>query len=56
MSSPQADFDRLQREAVQSGREGWGLYLFEGIVLVVLGFLAILIPPLASLAVTFFIG
>jgi uncharacterized membrane protein HdeD (DUF308 family) len=37
-------------------REHWKLFLFEGIVLVVLGLLAILIPPLATLAVAILIG
>jgi len=34
----------------------WGLFLAEGIILVILGLLAIVVPPLATLAVTFFIG
>jgi len=34
----------------------WGLFLAEGIILVILGLLAIIVPPLASLAVTIFIG
>lgn len=36
--------------------EHWGLFLAEGIILVILGLLAIVVPPLASLAVTIFIG
>jgi uncharacterized membrane protein HdeD (DUF308 family) len=36
--------------------EHWGLFLAEGIILVILGLLAIIVPPLASLAVTIFIG
>ena len=40
----------------KSVRDHWVLFLVEGIVLVVLGVLAILIPPLASLAVTIFFG
>jgi hypothetical protein len=34
----------------------WTLFLVEGIVLVLLGLLAIVIPPLATLAVTILIG
>lgn len=34
----------------------WGLFLAEGIILVILGLLAIIVPPLATLAATFFIG
>ena len=37
-------------------REHWVLFLVEGIVLVLLGLLAIVIPPLATLAVTILIG
>src|SRR5262249_44028110 len=36
--------------------EHWGRFLAEGIILVILGLLAIIVPPLASLAVTIFIG
>src|SRR5438105_1518856 len=41
---------------IQSIRQHWLLFLIEGIVLVVLGILAILIPPLATLAVTILFG
>src|SRR5262249_14712183 len=34
----------------------WGLFLLEGIVLIVLGSLAILVPAVASLAATIFFG
>jgi uncharacterized membrane protein HdeD (DUF308 family) len=34
----------------------WGLFLAEGIILVILGLIAIVVPPLATLAATFFIG
>ena len=34
----------------------WKAFLFEGIVLVVLGLAAMIVPPLASLAVTIFLG
>ena len=46
----------LQRALTQSIHEHWKLFLIEGIVLVVLGVLAIIIPPLATLAVAIFIG
>jgi uncharacterized membrane protein HdeD (DUF308 family) len=45
----------LERVA-QSMREHWVLFLVEGIVLVVLGVLAILLPPLATLTFTLVIG
>lgn len=34
----------------------WWLYLIEGLVLIALGFLAILVPPLAGLALTVLFG
>jgi uncharacterized membrane protein HdeD (DUF308 family) len=34
----------------------WKAFLFEGIVLAVLGLAAMIVPPLASLAVTIFLG
>ena len=40
----------------QSIRDHWVLFLVEGIVLVVLGVLAIVVPPIATLAVTILIG
>ena len=46
----------LQQAVAQSIREHWKLFLVEGIVLVLLGILAILIPPLATLTFTLVIG
>jgi uncharacterized membrane protein HdeD (DUF308 family) len=40
----------------KSLHDHWRLLLVEGIILVVLGMAAILIPPLAGLAVTIFLG
>jgi len=40
----------------KSIHDHWGLFLFEGILLVVLGLLAILVPQVASLAVTLLLG
>jgi uncharacterized membrane protein HdeD (DUF308 family) len=34
----------------------WGLFLFEGIVLVILGMLAVLLPTVASITATLFFG
>ncbi len=34
----------------------WGLFLFEGIVLIILGTLAVLVPALASVAATIVFG
>src|SRR6201987_1043111 len=56
MSMDSGDANRLQRALAQSVHEHWVLFLVEGIILVVLGVLAIVIPPLATLAVTIFLG
>ena len=46
----------LQAGLARSLREHWGLFLAEGVILVVLGLLAVAIPPLATIAVTIVIG
>jgi len=56
MSTDSGGASELQRALTQSIREHWGLFLTEGIVLVVLGVLAIIIPPIATIAVTIFLG
>jgi uncharacterized membrane protein HdeD (DUF308 family) len=53
MSINQAD---IQRAVTKALHEHWKLYLIEGIVLVALGLIAIVIPPIATLAVTIFFG
>jgi uncharacterized membrane protein HdeD (DUF308 family) len=50
------DFSAAQRAVAEAMREHWVLFLVEGIVLVLLGVLAIVIPPLATLAVTILLG
>lgn len=49
----EAGIDRAVAGAIH---EHWGLFLLEGIILVVLGLAAIVLPPLATLAVTLIIG
>ncbi len=56
MSSSQPNIPEIQRAVSKSLHEHWKLYLFEGIVLVVLGFAAIVLPPLATLALTILFG
>src|ERR1700730_15001646 len=56
MSISQADVDRLRRVALASLREHWRFYLIEGIILIALGAAAIIVPPIATLAVTIFVG
>src|SRR5690242_8403053 len=46
----------LPRALTQSIREHWVLFLVEGIVLVLLGVLAIVVPQVATLAVAIFLG
>ena len=56
MTLPQ-DVTRLQSEMRAAVREHWKAFLIEGILLVILGLAAIIVsPPLASLAVTIFLG
>ena len=56
MSTNPSEMSQLQSAIAQSIREHWVLFLIEGIVLVVLGILAILVPPVATITFTFFIG
>ena len=50
------DITRLQSEMRAAVRKHWRAFLFEGILLAILGLAAIIVPPLASLAVTIFLG
>jgi uncharacterized membrane protein HdeD (DUF308 family) len=54
MRSP--DADRIQAAVAAGLHEHWVLFLVEGIVLVILGLLAIALPPIATLAVEILIG
>jgi uncharacterized membrane protein HdeD (DUF308 family) len=54
--TPPQDITKLQSEMSAAVREHWKAFLFEGILLVVLGLAAMILPPLASLAVTIFLG
>jgi uncharacterized membrane protein HdeD (DUF308 family) len=48
--------ERLQEAMTNAVRNHWVLFLIEGIVLLVLGVLAVAIPPLATLTFTIFLG
>jgi uncharacterized membrane protein HdeD (DUF308 family) len=50
------DLDKLRSEVSAAVKEHWKAFLFEGILLVILGIAAMIVPPLASLAVTIFLG
>lgn len=47
---------KLSAAIHQSLHEHWGLFLAEGIILMLLGLGAIIVPPLAGLATTIFLG
>lgn len=56
MSTNKAGFDRLQSSVADSLNAHWRLFLTEGIVLVILGLLAIVVPQIATIAVAVLIG
>ncbi|MBR1227265.1 MULTISPECIES: HdeD family acid-resistance protein [unclassified Bradyrhizobium] len=50
------DIAKLQSDMGAAVKAHWKAFLFEGILLAVLGLAAMIVPPLASLAVTIFLG
>jgi uncharacterized membrane protein HdeD (DUF308 family) len=56
MSTDRPNIAEIQRAVGKALHEHWVLYLVEGVVLLVLGATAIVIPPLATLAFTIIIG
>ncbi len=50
------DINELQSRMREAVRQHWKAFLFEGILLAILGLAAMIVPPLASLAVTIFLG
>jgi uncharacterized membrane protein HdeD (DUF308 family) len=56
MSISRDDAERIGRAVASAIHEYWGLFLAEGIILVILGLIAIAVPPLATLAFTIIIG
>ncbi|MBR0775364.1 HdeD family acid-resistance protein [Bradyrhizobium diazoefficiens] len=55
MTSPD-DFSRIRSAMREAVKAHWKAYLFEGILLVVLGVTALIVPPLASLAIAIVFG
>jgi uncharacterized membrane protein HdeD (DUF308 family) len=55
MTVPQ-EITNLQSKMSAAVREHWMAFLIEGILLVIFGLAAIIVPPLASLAVTILLG
>ena len=56
MSTSQPDIERIERAVTASVHEHWRLFLIEGILLVLLGIVAIIVPAFASLVTALFIG
>ncbi len=56
MTISQTDAEAIRRDLATSVSKHWVLFLIEGILLVLLGAAAIIVPPIATLATTLFIG
>jgi uncharacterized membrane protein HdeD (DUF308 family) len=56
MSTQQSGIQGIERAAKAALREHWVLFLVEGVVLLVLGATAVVLPPIATLAVTILFG
>jgi uncharacterized membrane protein HdeD (DUF308 family) len=56
VSSYPSDINRLERRVTSTLGESWRFFLTEGIILVLLGIAAIVIPPIATLAVELILG
>ncbi len=56
MSTNKADLDKLQASVANSLHQHWRLFLTEGIILLILGFLAIVVPQIATIAAAVLIG
>jgi uncharacterized membrane protein HdeD (DUF308 family) len=56
MSTKKTDFVRIQTTLAKSLHTHWRLFLIEGVVLLILGILAIVLPPIATIAVEVLIG
>jgi uncharacterized membrane protein HdeD (DUF308 family) len=54
--SNQTDIEGLRRQLALTIHAHWKLFLAQGIVMMVLGFLAVAVPMLATLAVEIFVG
>ena len=56
MTMNQPDIEQIQRAVATSLHEHWVLFLVEGIILIILGLTAVVIPPIATLAVEILYG
>jgi uncharacterized membrane protein HdeD (DUF308 family) len=50
------ELNKIQSKVNAAMREHWKAFLFEGILLSIIGLAAMVVPPLASLAITIFLG
>jgi uncharacterized membrane protein HdeD (DUF308 family) len=50
------ELNKIQSKVNAAVREHWKAFLFEGILLSIIGLAAMIVPPLASLAITIFLG
>jgi len=50
------DNERLQASVARTLHAHWGLFLGEGVALLILGLIAIIVPPLATFAIEILIG
>jgi uncharacterized membrane protein HdeD (DUF308 family) len=56
MTMNQPNIEQIQRAVASSLHQHWVMFLIEGIILMVLGLLAIVLPPIATLAVEILFG
>ena len=56
MSMNKPDIEQIQRAVATSLHEHWVLFLVEGIILIILGLAAVVVPPIATLAVEILYG
>jgi uncharacterized membrane protein HdeD (DUF308 family) len=56
MATSRSEIEQVRAQVEGAVSRHWGLFLFEGIVLLILGTLAILAPVVASVAATVFFG
>jgi uncharacterized membrane protein HdeD (DUF308 family) len=56
MPTQQSGIQGIQRAATAALHEHWVLFVVEGVVLLVLGATAVVLPPIATLAVTILFG
>ena len=55
-ASTSPDFDVIRNRLIEAVRAHWKLLLIEGILMIVLGLLAVALPIISTLAVTILVG